>query len=131
MSTSTGSITDFNHAVEKLEANASNWVMFQHRFIIAVRHKKVYGQFDGSNMKPESSMAAPSSTVATTQTQTQAHTTALATWQEKEDLALYLLSQKLPDTIFAKYMRKSTVAEMWAGIVAEFTHKSMMMRSHL
>ncbi|KAK2459856.1 hypothetical protein APHAL10511_008126 [Amanita phalloides] len=52
-------------------------------------------------------------------------------WEEKEDLAMYLLLQKLPDSIFAKYMRKSSVTEIWAAIVVEFTQKSMLMKANL
>jgi hypothetical protein len=55
----------------------------------------------------------------------------LLAWQEKEDLAMYLLMQKLPDSIFAKYMRKEMVAEIWVAIIEEFTHKSMLMQTNL
>ena len=53
------------------------------------------------------------------------------TWQEKEDMALYLLSQKLPNSIFSKYWQKATVAKMWSAICTEFTQKSMVMHSNL
>ena len=53
------------------------------------------------------------------------------TWWEKEDTALYLLLQKLPNSIFSKYWRKATVAEMWSAIRTEFTQKSMVMCSNL
>ena len=140
-STVSTSLTDFSAALDKLDQSGSNWVMFQHRFLIAIRQKKVLGHFDGSSVKPALPQAAASPENAT-QLQIAAvqavHATALAqarearrTWQEKEDLALYLLSQKLPDLIFAKHMRKDTITKMWAAIVKEFTQKSMMMKSHL
>jgi gag-polypeptide of LTR copia-type len=122
--TSTPSLSDFANAVDKLESNGSNWVMFQKRFTIAAKQKRVFGQLDGSNPKPVVASDA-------TETEAASQRTQLAAWQEKEDLALYLLSQKLPDSIFSKVMEKDTVANMWSAIVMEFTEKSMMMRSNL
>ena len=57
--------------------------------------------------------------------------TAKKLWQEHEDTALYLLSQKLPNSIFSKYWRKSMVAKIWLAIHVEFTQKSMLMHSSL
>ena len=141
MTSTSTSLTDFSAALDKLDQSGSNWVMFQHRFLIAIRQKKVLGHFDGSSVKPALPQAAASpenATQAQIAAAQAAHATALAqarearrTWQEKEDLALYLLSQKLPDSIFAKHMRKDSVATMWAAIIKEFTQKSMMMKSHL
>ena len=54
-------------------------------------------------------------------------TAAKKLWQEHEDTALYLLSQKLPDSIFSKYWQKSMVAEIWSAIRVKFTQKSMLM----
>ena len=120
MSSSAITTSDFAHALDKLDSSGSNWVIFQKRFIIAVKQKKVYAHFDGTASKP--TVSDP-----TDATQVQA----LTEWQEKEDLAMYLLSQKLPDSTLTKYMRRDTVAEMWSGIVTEFTSKSMLMRSNL
>ncbi|KAF8651118.1 hypothetical protein AX14_008498, partial [Amanita brunnescens Koide BX004] len=39
--------------------------------------------------------------------------------------------QKLPDCIFATYVNKSSVAEMWAGIISEFSKKSILMKVNL
>ncbi|KAK2467948.1 hypothetical protein APHAL10511_000243 [Amanita phalloides] len=122
-------LSDFSHVVEKLESDSSNWVMFQSRFLIAVRQKKVYAQFDGSNPKPK--VSASVTTEDSTADPTTEQVKKLQTWQDKEDLAMYLLMQKLPDSIFAKYMQKATVAEMWSAIVIEFTRKSMLMHSSL
>ena len=118
-------LTDFLHAVEKLELDSSNWVMFQHRFLIAIRQKKVYAQFDGTSLRPKvlASVTAKGSTKDPTTEQVKL----LQAWQDKEDLAMYLLTQKLLDSIFAKYMQKKTVAEIWSAIVIEFMRKSMLM----
>ena len=58
-------------------------------------------------------------------------TAAKKLWQEHEDTALYLLSQKLPDSIFSKYWQKLMVAKIWWAICIKFTQKSMLMCSSL
>ncbi|KZT63076.1 hypothetical protein DAEQUDRAFT_640073, partial [Daedalea quercina L-15889] len=60
---------------------------------------------------------------------TQAEQAAIDAWQEKEDLARYLLTQKLPDITFTKHRRKGTAAAIWAAIVQEFSQKSMILRA--
>jgi hypothetical protein len=85
----------------------------------------VFRQFDGSNPRPSLTDQAKVPDM-----KKKAYAEGLAVWQE--DLALYLLTQKLPDLIFSKYMSKTTVAEMWAVLIAEFTHKlRKLMKSHL
>ena len=117
------SLSDFTSAVECLEANGSNWVIFQHQFTIAVQQKKVWSQFDGTSPKPSES---PATSTAATE-----HAKKVSDWNERETLAKYLLTQKLPDSIFTKYLRKNTVAEIWSALVTEFTKKSMIMKSNL
>jgi hypothetical protein len=46
------SLNDFAAAIEKLESNGSNWVMFEYRLTVAVKQKGVYGHFDGSSKMP-------------------------------------------------------------------------------
>ncbi|KZT68542.1 hypothetical protein DAEQUDRAFT_651581, partial [Daedalea quercina L-15889] len=116
------SLTDFNSAFEKLDSTGKNWLTFQQRFLIAVRQKKVWSHFDGSSPRP--TPVAPTAP-------TQPEQAALDTWQEKEDLAMYLLTQKLPDVTFTKHRRKGTVATIWAAIIQEFSQKSMLLRANL
>ncbi len=120
------SLSDFASAVDRLEANGSNWVIFQHRFTIAVQQKRVWGQFDGTSPRP-SEASSPTSSVTASEEQKKK----LSDWNERETLAKYLLTQKLPDSIFTKYLRKDTVAEIWSALVTEFTQKSMIMKSNL
>lgn len=116
------SLSDFAAAVDKLDASGSNWVMWQNRFMIAVRQKRVWSHFDGTSAKPVHMIpGVPSS----------ATDKAIEDWTDKEDLARHLLTQKLPDSIFSKHMRKTTVAEIWSAIVTEFTNKSMLMKANL
>jgi hypothetical protein len=91
------SLSDFSSAVGCLEMSRANWVVFQNRFLIAVRQKKVLCQFDGTNPKP--SLKAES-----TETEKKVFMKELAAWQDKEDLASYLMTQKLLDSIFTKYL---------------------------
>ncbi|KZT68603.1 hypothetical protein DAEQUDRAFT_657156, partial [Daedalea quercina L-15889] len=60
-----------------------------------------------------------------------AEQTAIDGWQEKEDLARYLLTQKLPDITFMKHRRKGTAAAIWNAITQEFAQKSMLLRANL
>ena len=91
------SISEFGSTVNKLDSAGKNWVTFQHCFIIAVKQKQVFRHFDGTNTKPMFSLPA-----------TETETKALTAWQEEEDTAMYLLSQKLADSTLTKYMWKDT-----------------------
>jgi hypothetical protein len=114
------SLSNFSHAVKKLDGTGSNWVLFQSRFLCAMEQKEVYEHFDGTSQKPMLGDGA-----SHTDVELKAHSKSLTAWQKKEWLACYLLIQKLPDMTYAKYLRKTSVAEMWEAIVTEFTHKSM------
>ncbi|KZT63778.1 hypothetical protein DAEQUDRAFT_641880, partial [Daedalea quercina L-15889] len=118
----TSSLADFSSAFEKLDATGKNWMTFQQRFEIAVRQKKVWGHFDGTK---------PCPTPADADAPTAAEQTAIDGWQEKEDLARYLLTQKLPNITFTKHRRKGTAAAIWNVITQEFAQKSMLLRANL
>ena len=118
------SLSDFISTVEKLDTSGSNWVIFQSRFMIAISQKDVEDHFDGSSPKPVLSDNA-------TDEAKEEFAKALKTWKKKEALALYLLTQKLPDSTFAKYMRKTSVAQMWSTLVAEYSKKSILMKANL
>jgi hypothetical protein len=118
------SLSDFNSAIKKLDEDGPNWVIFRKHFMIAVRQKDVEGHFDGSEKKLVLSEGAPDEVKKTFDTE-------VKQWIKKEKLALYLLMQKLPDCIFAAYVDRSSIAEMWAGIVLEFSRKSILMKANL
>ncbi|KIL60213.1 hypothetical protein M378DRAFT_39448, partial [Amanita muscaria Koide BX008] len=118
--------SDFTVSLDKLDVSGSNWIMFQRRFKIAVKQKQIWEFFDGTCTKPTltgNGKATPA--------EIRAYNKRIRAWQYHEDLAMYLLSQKLPDSIMSKYMRKETVADMWTAIENEFTEKSMLMQSQL
>ncbi|KZT66515.1 hypothetical protein DAEQUDRAFT_657361, partial [Daedalea quercina L-15889] len=112
------SLADFSSAFKKLDAAGKNWLTFQQCFQIVVRQKKVWNHFDGTTPRPVP--AAATSPIPEEQAAANA-------WQEKEDLTMYLLTQKLPDITFTKHHRKGTAAEIWGTIVQEFTHKSLLL----
>ena len=118
------SLSDFHNAVEKLDSSGANWVMFKSRFMIAIDQKDVEGHFDGSESKPVLAENASEDQKRTFEAESKA-------WKKKEKLALYLLSQKLLDSTFAKYMHKESVAKMWSALVSEFSQKSMLMEANL
>ena len=121
------SLSHFSHAVSKLDSTGSNWVvLFQSRFLCTMEQKEVYKHFNGTSQKPTLGDGA-----SPTNSELKAHSKSLAAWQKKEQLACYLLIQKLPDMMYAKYLCKMSVAEMWEAIVTEFTHKSMYMQLNL
>lgn len=117
----TSSLADFSSAFEKLDATGKNWMTFQQCFEIAIRQKKVWGHFDGTSLHPTpADPAAP----------TAAEQTVIDAWQEKEDLARYLLTQKLPDITFTKHRHKGTTAAIWNAISQEFQQKSMLLHAN-
>lgn len=112
------SVSDFSAGLDRLEADGSNWATFQTRFLIALHPMKIHSQFDGSSGKPAELGE------SATEREKKTYVKELAAWQEKEHLAMFLLAQKLPDSILLKYLRKDTVvAEIWAAIVEDFTRK--------
>jgi hypothetical protein len=117
------SLEEFAITVEKLNLSGANWVMFQSRFIAAVRQMGVYEHLDGSHPRP----SLVNEDVASS-TEKKAYADELAVWDRKENLALYMLSMKLLDLVFAKYMCTLSVATMWAALVKEFVQKSVRMR---
>jgi hypothetical protein len=151
------SLADFANAFVGLEVDGSNWFMFQKRFRVHVTQKDVWEHFDGTSEEPKlpkqtatSTAATTTSGSATTTTTTTASTSSvtttpsttsttasttykkeLAAWKKKEALAMSLLIQKLPDSVYAKYDGMTTVTIMWKAIVKEFTTKSMLMQTTL
>ncbi|KIL56305.1 hypothetical protein M378DRAFT_89584, partial [Amanita muscaria Koide BX008] len=123
------SLSDFTSGVVKLDADGSNWMMFQSHFTIAVEYRDVLRQFDGTNPKPI--LSSGEKDTAPTKEQTDAYEKALAEWTKKEKLAKYMLSQKLPDTIWSDCMHKTSVAEMWKDIVIKYSLKSELSQAHL
>ncbi|KAI9057695.1 hypothetical protein FKP32DRAFT_1615114 [Trametes sanguinea] len=120
--TSSPSLSDFIAGVEKLDSKGTNWLLFEQQFTIAVKQKDVWSHFDGTEPRP---------TPANANAVTAAESADIASWEKKENLALYLLTLKVAPATYAKHKRKGTVAKIWAAIVAEYTSKSLLARSNL
>lgn len=68
---------------------------------------------------------------ADAKTLTAVETSAIAAWDKKESLTLYLLMLKVVPTTYVKHKRKGTAAKIWYAIVTEYTSKSMLACSNL
>ncbi|KZT02296.1 uncharacterized protein LAESUDRAFT_614166, partial [Laetiporus sulphureus 93-53] len=117
---STTTIDNFTAAVDKLDSTGRNWIIFQKRFTIAAKQKEVYSHLTGAAARPvHADPAKPTPT----------EDAAIASWDKKENLAMYLLTQKLHDVTLTKHLRKGTVAEIWSAVMQEFTQKSLLLRA--
>ncbi|KAI1787679.1 hypothetical protein LXA43DRAFT_837737, partial [Ganoderma leucocontextum] len=121
MSSST-SLADFVHAIDKLEVRGKNWVSFKRHFTIAVRQKEVWDHFDGTS---------PCPTFADPNKPTADETKAAKEWNMAENTAMYLLSLKIPEAILSKYEDLNTVALMWTSISNDFQQRSLLYRTTL
>ncbi|KZT18556.1 hypothetical protein NEOLEDRAFT_1079870, partial [Neolentinus lepideus HHB14362 ss-1] len=108
-------------SVPKLDPSGVNFAIFSERFETAVRAKRLWGHFSGSTTRPQ-----PLSTVATQEEEDK-----ITKWDDNEATAMYLLSQKLPDSAFLKYRNRRTVADRWTAIRDEFTHKGLHMQADI
>ncbi|KZT24203.1 hypothetical protein NEOLEDRAFT_1025275, partial [Neolentinus lepideus HHB14362 ss-1] len=102
-------------SVLKLEASGVNWAIFSKRFEVAVRAKRLWGHFSGTDTRPT-----PAGTAASTAEEEKAQK-----WDESEATADYLLTQKLPDSAFLRVQHCHTIAEHWIMIQEEYTHKGL------
>jgi len=122
MSSSAISNIEFNQSVEKLKTDGSNWIMFQRRFTIAMNDHELYEHLTGDAVQPSPVDAAKP---------TDAEKASIKEWKKNENKAMSLLASRLHDSTFTKYMRKTTVVEIWAGLVTEFSMCSMLKRSNM
>ncbi|KAI0060482.1 hypothetical protein BV25DRAFT_1807123, partial [Artomyces pyxidatus] len=94
--------------VPNLDSRGLNWTIFYTRFELAAKAKGLWNHFDGSTPHP-SIPASPS---------------AVEQWDKDENTALYLLSQRVPDSTLIMLRKRKTAAEQWSTLVAEYTRKS-------
>ncbi|KAI0823342.1 hypothetical protein BC628DRAFT_1282527, partial [Trametes gibbosa] len=133
------SLGDFINGVEKLDSKGKNWIVFEQQFTVAARQKEVWDHFTGKS--PHPTVVEPAATATTMEPSAGSadmetkppdiDETAIAAWEKKENLALYLLMLKIVPVTYAKHKRKGTVANIWTAIVAEFSSKSLLTRSNL
>lgn len=89
-------------------------------WVLAIDQKEVLWKFDRT--KPKLSVLKEDATEA----EKKKDAKELTSWQ-KEILGKYLLTQKLPDSMFTKCFHKGSVATIWLAIVKEFTKRGMLM----
>lgn len=143
------------NSIPRLDLGGENWAIFRFRFEDAVRAKRLWGHFDGTSTRPVSpqapAAAAPAAAAPALGPQdwpegqapaggnaaapqapdpaVVAAQAAIATEQyqfdDREAVAHYLLSQRLPDSTLIRVRHHTTVADRWAAVVGEFTDKSV------
>lgn len=134
-------------SVPTLETSGKNWLLFSLRFTLAVKAKGKWGHFDGTKPRPEPPQAQEQAAEAAAGAAEEGGAAAegvgpdpfdlevyqelLAEWQKNEDIALYLLSQRLPDSTLVSISRYETCTEKWTAVTREYTEKSVYAQTSL
>lgn len=143
------------NSIPRLDLGGENWAIFRFRFEDAVRAKRLWGHFDGTSTRPVSPQApvaaapaaaapalgpqdwpggqapaggdaaAPQAPDPTFMAAQAAVATKQYQFDDREAVAHYLLSQRLPDSTLIRVRHHATVADQWAAVVGEFTDKSV------
>ena len=92
------------------------------RFCEAMEASRRWKYFDGTKSRPVP--ADPSNP-------TTEEATELREWDEENQIARHLLSQRLPDTIAIRLSAHPTAAARWRCITEEFTAKSIYAQNDL
>src|SRR5258706_5599398 len=107
-------------SVPKLDPTGTNWSIFLIRFTQAMAARRKWGHFSGTTKKPM---------LSTTPTTVELEN--LEEWQKDEDMAMYMLSQKLPDSALVRVYKLSSAEEAWKMITQEYTRKGVFARADL
>jgi len=108
--------------IPRLEQDGSNWAIFQTRFQMAMIASNYWDCFDGSRARPiAKDLAAP----------TKDEEGAIATWEKDDNIARYLLSQRLPDSAVLSFSSCSSVQICWKLVTEEYRAKSAFAQSAL
>lgn len=110
---STSSSDTLPSNVPKLEISGTNWPIWRIRFTVAATAKGKFGHFNGTTPRPVPVALPP----------TQAEAQAMQAWDDAEDVAKYLLTQRIPDSTVMHLESLATVAEMWTTLTTEFAQK--------
>jgi len=81
-----------------------------------------WGHFDGSDLRP---------ILKDPKHPTDAEDQAIQCWDRKDDVAGYLMSQRLPDEIIMDIEQHSTTQEQWEALCSTFTAKTDFMQTDL
>ena len=122
MSAPSSTIEQLPPNIPRLEPNGVNWAVFSMRFQEAMQATRRWSYFDGSKLCPvPADKANP----------TDAETEAIDKWDYEDQIARYLLSQRLPDTTTMQVSHFKTVKERWEKVTEEFTAKSVYAKNDL
>src|SRR6266571_4246158 len=108
--------------IPRLETDGSNWAIFIVRFREAMKVTRRWGFFDGTNSCP-----VPKAPLKPTDEET----AAAEKWVYDDQVAQYLLSQRLPDSTVVRMGPYSTAALRWERVTDEFTAKSVFAQNDL
>ena len=108
--------------IPRLELDGSNWAIFAMRFREAMQANRRWGFFDGTRARPT---PVDSSNITTDEQE------AMDKWDYDDQVARYLLSQRLPDSTAVRMGPYSTAKARWDRVSTEFTAKSVYAQNDL
>ena len=134
---STAKISDIILAIPSLAKNRSNWSIFKMRFRLTLTPYGLYHHVipDNKNVKPVdplSSVAAGTTLTADQKKVKEQYEGDLAKWERNSDMARYILSRVIPDSMLQKvYSDTRSVKEMWDMLTTEFESKTSLVQADL
>jgi hypothetical protein len=118
----TTSIEKLSAVIPRLEPNGSNWAIFQKRFRDAMKVTRRWAFFTGDKARPVPVDPAHPTTEETTK---------MEKWDYDDQVATYLLSQRLPDTTVMRLSGCDTTKEHWDMVTSEYQAKSSYAQADL
>ena len=108
--------------IPRLEPDGSNWAIFAIRFREAMQANRRWNFFDGTYTRPKANDAS---------NVTSAEAESMAKWDYDDQVARYLLSQRLPDSTAVRMGPYTTAKARWDRVHAEYTAKSVYAQNDL
>lgn len=125
--------------IERLRDDGTNWFVYEMRFKLAMRAKGKWGHFTGLVARPLDAQplvvvagwtAAEVNAAQAAQLILEQETEASQlAWDRNEDTADFMLAQRISDSLLGRISRYAHVADKWAAMEVEFTHKTMYQAS--
>jgi transposase InsO family protein len=108
--------------IPRLETDGSNWASYAMRFRMAMQATGKWDCFDGTKPRPiAKDPAAP----------TKDEKEAAAAWEKEDQVARYLLSQRLPDSTLLGLNSCTSATMCWNRVSDEYTAKSVYAQNDL
>jgi len=122
MSPSTPQQLILSAEVPHLDIEGSNWAVFVRRLQRAMAINGCWGHFDSSDPRP---------VPKDWKNPTDAEVQAIQHWDREDDVAGYLMSQRLPDAIIMDIEKHKTTQEQWEALCCIFSAKTDFMQTDL